>query len=1704
MIFRMECGQNKVGSRPQEEAMNYKRYLISALAMAATAGGITGQAPAAFADDSNASESLSPLVFILLDTSGSMNELFETANDQVKNNTRLTKALGELVGTSKNLTTINGKPHLVRAEDPNDLFYLPYAKWTCDNTGCSYKKSLKGIKGQTELAKPNFSTSGSTSPDDSRYESAYNSDGIIQTYAKLIKFGFVGFGVGTTGSSAAKDSPIKLAAQSAGGNVEGVLRFTTIWGEDYQSTSDFDSHLYLYNYPTTTIDGYSVNNYHIYYGRHCSITSSCYSTYINGRYTYTGIDGVLDVDNTNPRSSSYSVQLYPNQTSCRASRTSSSYNSGPCKVGVENIAFKNSKYMKVNETFNYRVHNYSINGNGDKGFRTEIAFPNDEGCTASTTFAYFPSSPITSRSAPEQIEYGYYDIATVKYLGNDKFEVTNGSLFSTINSQHQINVEDDYGKPNYIYGYGTNRYSLTNENGITYGRDLTAYKYKKSDDCTFDMGMWSSNPNAAAPLVYPTVSDSEEMIEASNNALITTVRSYQATSATPIGESLADLYFMFGGDDINNTDEGLIKQRMSGGQIATDDYYACRSKAVILISDGDPNGSGLHGTDDDNQDLHGHSRKIWWDAYHLFKAGIKVYVVGYAEFDDAALQKVTEDNSVAATLNKTAWRGGTCRNSKTNEIINPNSQSDYDAFITDPNLTYKEKICFYNATDNTALRAAVVNSLSGMLQGVYSKTKVATTTAVGYKNNTYKDNNNVVKFRNGYYSLYSGYSVSLAPIRKSRLERQAIVCDHSSGEFINDTKQYLDIAHRLKCRLTSCDVWRAATKAEEEETNGEKIAGMNYKFNDETTYKRAGFDAGFELNPKNHCAPLSLKMDDASENTNTCINKRYIFAANYRSKDTRNAISTFPRSDNELNKNFAPDNSSFLSVDPINSTNFGSIPKNNSANALNYYVTQQGAACTTEMNRSITTLSGKPNYILSPYECVNNMDCGMEGNDLRLCDLGRCISANQYSERVKKLCTDNTNIASNEICINGMRRAKYNECTKHADCGDGRVCHAGQCVSGTVTACDLRQFIASMPLGAIEYATPTPINPPTRAYRSYDYRKFSQKYWQRDTMLMAGANDGLLHAFILGDNTNPLALQNQITTGAADDYSGITAADGTTIYKITGMPGYGSARLDKSNKEGDELWAYMPKHMLPKVKGLTEFGHQTMLNTAPVSAEVKLPGFTINKDSWRSVVVGGFRDGARGYYALDVTDPGHPIVLWEIDPFFRPNNTASSEDMSKVTDKTWEYQSDIGSLKNIIAEEPFFLMGMSYAQPVITNMLIGTQVEPVAILAGGESTAESNPDGDALGKALYIVRLFPKTPSDLLVKAFYFDNRITGTPAVYPNNFNSVAQNIYVGDNKGKLYRLMVSDADTENWGSVDTYTSSNVTIQLPAFDPRQEFFGRPYNDHTGGYDFSKITFAPAVALYANTGAKPVIQLAFGTGSTDNFNVMNTERHYFASFIDVPKSDGTYELNYNASTYQAYPMLIVLNSPENLKSQSKNIHVFQNSVSYINSTVALPPKQKLTGAPIIHNFASYFPSFIADADSNTQCPTGGAAIWKIVASKSVTGKQRHSTLATDKLQANGMTTDPFANSPYIQFKSGTKIYGLEITNQMFCKGDNKNSVLAPQLIAQTGIETNDAHSTTSTERSVRDDALSEVAAVAINLEAIEPQVEVYSWASVYE
>ena len=94
-------------------------------------------------------------------------------------------------------------------------------------------------------------------------------------------------------------------------------------------------------------------------------------------------------------------------------------------------------------------------------------------------------------------------------------------------------------------------------------------------------------------------------------------------------------------------------------------------------------------------------------------------------------------------------------------------------------------------------------------------------------------------------------------------------------------------------------------------------------------------------------------------------------------------------------------------------------------------------------------------------------------------------------------------------------------------------------------------------------------------------------------MLIAGANDGMLHAF--------------------------------------------------RESDGAELWAFIPEDQLDDLNNATvTFGvHPYFVDGSPIAADIKIGG------AWRTIVVFGLRRGGRYYYALDITDPVNPpTFLW--------------------------------------------------------------------------------------------------------------------------------------------------------------------------------------------------------------------------------------------------------------------------------------------------------------------------------------------------------------------------------------------------------------------------------------------------------------------------
>lgn len=184
-------------------------------------------------------------------------------------------------------------------------------------------------------------------------------------------------------------------------------------------------------------------------------------------------------------------------------------------------------------------------------------------------------------------------------------------------------------------------------------------------------------------------------------------------------------------------------------------------------------------------------------------------------------------------------------------------------------------------------------------------------------------------------------------------------------------------------------------------------------------------------------------------------------------------------------------------------------------------------------------------------------------------------------------------------------------------------------------------------LGDIIYSSPSVVGKPISnydlIYRDSSYLDFTRDNAERDVMVYVGANDGMLHGFWTG------------VFHEGDDPS-------TPSVQETGW--YSTSAL--CSTFGQELWGYIPYNLLPHLKWLTSTSytpnvHVYYVDLEPVIADVKVSG------QWRTVLIGGMRFGGgpitvtadygsgtatsrtfrSAYFALDVTVPNSPELLWE-------------------------------------------------------------------------------------------------------------------------------------------------------------------------------------------------------------------------------------------------------------------------------------------------------------------------------------------------------------------------------------------------------------------------------------------------------------------------
>ncbi|WP_370655908.1 pilus assembly protein, partial [Candidatus Deferrimicrobium sp.] len=203
-------------------------------------------------------------------------------------------------------------------------------------------------------------------------------------------------------------------------------------------------------------------------------------------------------------------------------------------------------------------------------------------------------------------------------------------------------------------------------------------------------------------------------------------------------------------------------------------------------------------------------------------------------------------------------------------------------------------------------------------------------------------------------------------------------------------------------------------------------------------------------------------------------------------------------------------------------------------------------------------------------------------------------------------------------------------------------------------------------LGDVVNSTPrivasVPLNKYDTVYNDTTYKAFisdNTAYLKRG-MVFTGGNDGMLHAFRLGK------LELSWTGKALVQKARITNPYfGTTL--------------------GDEAWAFIPKNALPYLKYLKDpdYCHLYYVDLAPYVFDASIGSGSTDQSqqtrtqaSWRTVLIGGMRTGGAcdnsvscttanncvktpgggatgysSYFALDVTDPTAPSLLWEVSP----------------------------------------------------------------------------------------------------------------------------------------------------------------------------------------------------------------------------------------------------------------------------------------------------------------------------------------------------------------------------------------------------------------------------------------------------------------------
>lgn len=291
-------------------------------------------------------------------------------------------------------------------------------------------------------------------------------------------------------------------------------------------------------------------------------------------------------------------------------------------------------------------------------------------------------------------------------------------------------------------------------------------------------------------------------------------------------------------------------------------------------------------------------------------------------------------------------------------------------------------------------------------------------------------------------------------------------------------------------------------------------------------------------------------------------------------------------------------------------------------------------------------------------------------------------------------------------------------------------------------------------------------------------------------------------------------------------------------------------------ESGEEVWAFMPRAAMGVQKALRANGtgvkHPYTVDGAPVAfvQDVDQDGSILASDGDRVYLYVGMRRGGKSYYALDITNPESPDLMWSI---------SNDGDFSEL--------------------------GYTFSNPRVGLVRTGSGPTPAIMFGGGydmnkDSRGAVGTD-DSEGNAIYVVNA---ETGDLIWKAIggsgsgsstRFEHpdlvdSIPSTLSVADTDGDGVTDRMIVGDTGGNIWRADIGDASTADWKLTKLAAVGRHASGASGIADDRRFFHRPdivpSKDGNGMFD--------AVIIGSGNRADPLDK----GGITENFTYMIKDR----------------------------------------------------------------------------------------------------------------------------------------------------------------------------------------------------------------------------------